>query len=542
MDTHITDITIVGAGPAGLLMANLLGAMGGIKTVLIERNTTSVTAPRAVSIDDESMRVLQAAGLDEEVGAITTKGYGSIYRGPTGCAFAEVKPFAKEFGFDKRNAFDQPEYEGLLREKVARFEDVTARYNTEMLSFEQDKDGVSVIVQSGEDDPYEIRSKYLVACDGAKSTIRKTLGIKLVGSSFKEPWLIIDLFTTRNRGFHTEVFCDPARPGITLPGPGGIRRYEFMLHPGEDQEEAIRPDNVRRLLAAVGPDADEEVRRAQVYTFHARIAETWRKDRVFLAGDAAHLTPPFAGQGMNSGVRDVHNLSWKLAEALGAAPGSAEQLLQSYQTERKPHAWSLIELALRMGQVMMPASRLQGALTRSAFRLLRLYPPARDYFAQMKYKPKPRFEEGLIWPDGSSRKTSIVGQMFPQPIVEMTDRGYRLLDTVLPDQPVLLVYAKAPDLVVSSDVLRKFRDVGAAVIGITPEDVKPAHAEFVIVRDQSRFLSAHPHRAYIEHGLVLRRDRYVAAAEPVEKLERLLPVVSKLRPCVPVQSQDEHAA
>ena len=532
MRTETTDIIIIGAGPAGLLMANLLGAMGGIDAVVVERSTTSVSTPRAVSIDDESMRVLQAAGISDDVAAITTKGYGSYYRGPSGSVFATVKPFAKEYGFDKRNAFDQPQYEALLQEKISRFDQISARYGTEMLSFSQDENGVSVRVKPKDSEEYEIRCKYLVASDGARSSIRKTLGIKLEGSTFSEPWLIVDMFTTKNRGFHTEVFCDPARPCITLPGPEGIRRYEFMLRLSEDQEDAVREENVRTLLAAVGPDKDEPIRRAQVYTFHARIAKKWRVGRVFLAGDAAHLTPPFAGQGMNSGVRDVHNLSWKLAEALNAGPEASEALLDSYETERKPHAWSLIELALRMGKVMMPTSKTMGFLTRTAFRVLGLYGPARDYVAQMKYKPKPRFESGLIWHDAKPRKASIVGQMIPQPVVEMPDRQYRLLDEILPDQPVLLVYSKTPDQVVDDALLASFRIAGVAVVGITPEDTKPVDSKFVTARDQSRFLSGPPYRAYQEHAFLLRRDRYIAAAEPVEHLARLLTRVSELVPAI----------
>ncbi len=535
METQNTDITIIGAGPAGLLMANLLGTIGGIDAVLIERNATSVSAPRAVSIDDESMRALQAAGIADEVAGITTKGYGSQYRGPSGRVFATVKPFVKEYGFDKRNAFDQPQYEALLRKKVSRFNRISARYGTEMLSFSQDDKGVCVRVKPKDGEEYEIRSKYLVACDGARSSLRKALGIKLEGSTFKEPWLIVDLSTTRNRGFHTEVFCDPDRPGITLPGPEGIRRYEFMLRQDENQEKAVEEENVRKRLAAAGPDKNEPIRRAQVYTFHARIAEKWRAGRVFLAGDSAHLTPPFAGQGMNSGVRDVHNLSWKLAEALKSGPEASEVLLDSYETERKPHAWSLIELALRMGKVMMPTSKAQGFLTRAAFRMLSLYGPARDYVAQMKYKPKPRFENGLIWHDTKTRKTSVVGQMIPQPIVEMPDRQYRLLDEILPDQPVLLVYSEAPDQVLDKALIQRIRIAGAEVVGLTPEHMKPVDAEFVIARDQSRFLSGPTYAAYLEHAFLLRRDRYIAAAEPVENLEQLLANVSALVPSARIE-------
>ena len=160
----------------------------------------------------------------------------------------------------------------------------------------------------------------MVACDGGRSAIRKQLDIPMEGSTFREPWLIVDLESTRNRNYHTEVFCDPARPCITLPGPGGIRRYEFKLAEGESPEVVEQETFARGLLAGFGPDQREPLRRVQVYTFHARVAARWRQGSVLLAGDAAHLSPPFAGQGMNSGIRDAHNLAWKLAEALAGGP------------------------------------------------------------------------------------------------------------------------------------------------------------------------------------------------------------------------------
>lgn len=523
-----TDVLVVGAGPTGLLLANLLGGMGVAVTV-VERNADTVQEPRAVSIDDESMRALQAAGLAEAVAAITARGYGSLYKGPSGRVFATVKPSRMEYGFEKRNAFQQPDFEALLRRGLTRFPTVAALFATEHLGFAQDAGGVTARVQGAGGEARTIQARYLVGCDGGRSPIRKALGIALQGSTFEEPWLIVDLVSTRNRCFHTEVFCDPARPCITLPGPGGIRRYEFKLHRGETPETAVEEAFVRRLLDRVGPDTAEPFRRVRVYTFHARIAERWRDRRVFLAGDAAHLTPPFAGQGMNSGLRDAHNLAWKLAEALRR--DDAEPLLDSYQTERKPHAWEMIQLALRMGQVMMPASRLRGALVRAAFRGLGLWPQARDYVAQMKYKPKPRFRAGLIWPDGTASRHGLVGQMIPQPLVETPDRRQLLLDAVLPDRPVALVFAERPDEALTAAARTALEAAGAAVIGLTPEWTNPVAADFPIVRDKGRLLSGARPAGDLDTVLLLRRDRYVAAAAAVARAGDLLaPLQALTRP------------
>ena len=522
-----TDVLVVGAGPTGLLLANLLGAMG-VSTTLVETHDDTVQDPRAVSIDDEAMRALQAAGLAGEIAAISVQGYGSIYRGPSGKAFASVMPTGKDYGFDKRNAFEQPAFEAVLRKALARYPHVTAHFGTEMTAFEQSSDSVQATVCARDAQEQSLHARYMVACDGGRSPVRKMLGIAMQGATFEEPWLIVDLKTTRNRCFHTEVFCDPARACITLPGPGGIRRYEFKLHHSEAAVAAVQDDFIRGLLAAVGPDRDEAFRRVRVYTFHARIAERWQDGRVFLAGDAAHLTPPFAGQGMNSGLRDAHNLGWKLAEALHME--CPKDLLASYEIERKPHAWSLIRLALRMGQVMMPASWVQGMGTRALFRLLTLFPAAREYVMQMKYKPKPRFEAGFIWHTARPRKTSVVGQMLPQPVVEATDRCTYLLDDVLGDRPTLLILSKQPDIALSYDLMCRFEALGIAVLGVTPHSMNPVATTFPVFRDKSRGLSNLPYAAYVGYGLLIRRDRYIAAARPVAQLEGLLEIGRHLSP------------
>ena len=520
-----TQILIVGAGPTGLLLANLLGRMG-VDTTIVERNPSTVQAPRAVSIDDESMRALQAAGLDKEIAKITVKGYGSIYYGPGAKRFAQVKPKLREYGFDKRNAFEQPEFEDRMRKALQNNSTVKALFETELTEFKQDKQGVTATIKTN-GRTQNIRALYMVACDGASSATRKSLGIKMQGTTFEEPWLIVDLKTTQNPCFHTEVFCYPKRSTITLPGPDGIRRYEFKLNDGETVEQAENDDFARKLLSQVGGDQDEPIRRRQVYTFHARVAENWRDGRIFLAGDAAHLTPPFAGQGMNSGLRDAHNLAWKLDEALRM--NDPNKLLDSYQIERKPHAQSMIDLALRMGQVMMPKSALKGFLIRTMFKTLSLYPPARDYVALMKYKPKPRFKKGMIKITENAKINGAIGRMIPQPIVTTYDRDDVLFDNILADKPILLIYDETPEKFITQTTLDNFKAYGVEVIGLTPEWNNPTKAPFPIVRDKSQLFCLEPFKDCIGHGLLLRRDRYVAAIEPVNNIDKLINMVENIK-------------
>ena len=512
-----TDVLIVGAGPTGLTLANLLGRMG-VRTLIVERNQSTVQEPRAVSIDDESMRTMQAIGLAGEVQSITARGYGSRYLSPSGSQFALVDPVAREYGFDKRNGFQQPELEAVLRRGLERYKTVRTLFAHEMVGFQQEDDAVTATVRASEGSDFAVKARFMIACDGGRSGVRKALDIRLSGSTFQERWLIVDLEKTFNRFRHTQVHCNPRRSCITLPGPDMIRRYEFTLR--EDESEAAATDEafVRRLLDEVGPDRDAPIRRMRVYTFHARSAERWRHGNVFLAGDAAHLTPPFAGQGMNSGLRDAHNLGWKLAEVAAGAPVG---LLDSYEVERKPHAWSMIELAMRMGRVMTPRSVVQGALIRAGFRLLGLYPPARDYFAQMKYKPKPRFEHGLLWRDAKSPTSTIVGRLLYQPDAEDENRNRQLLDDRLPDRPVVLVFSENPDHAVGRETAAALEAAGAAVVGLTPEWMNPVSGTFPVYRDASRHFSVPQMKAYLEHAILLRRDRYVAAAVPVAEADTL---------------------
>ena len=369
-------VVVVGAGPNGLTTANLL-ARYGVPVLLVEQNETTVQEPRAVSIDDESLRTMQAIGVVDEVVSRIVLGYGSDYFSARGSCFLWVRPTAKEFGYPRRNAFRQPVFEQQLwdffREHAVRATCSEAWFSTELIDFRQSPDSVNLVLRRADGSLAEIAAAYLVACDGGRSFVREKLGIKLSGSTFRERWLILDLEETRDATRDTKVFCDPARPCLSLPGPGRTRRFEFMLHEGEDEPEVTSAEFTRKLLAPHGEE-NTPLRRSRVYTFHARMADRWRDGRIFLVGDAAHLSPPFAGQGMNSGIRDAHNLAWKLAAVIQGRLGA--RLLETYEQERRGHAEEMIQLALRMGKVMMPRSRWNAFALQAAFRALSLVPPA----------------------------------------------------------------------------------------------------------------------------------------------------------------------
>lgn len=419
-------VVVVGAGPTGLILAHLL-ARQNIATLVIDRAEATVAEARAVTIDDESLRTLQAAGVLDRVLPDMVQGYGVHYYSWRQKRFARIEPKSLEYGYPKRNAFRQQLLVKCLAELLPP--PAVLRFQHELRSFTQSKRGVRLTLETP-DGPRVVDTDWLVGCDGGRSTVREQLGITLEGSSYAERWLIADLIGRTSTFRHTRTYCDPVRPAIRLPGPQSTVRYEFMLRPGETAESVLDEAQVRRWIGAREPsDAHITLLRKVVYTFHARVATRWREGRVLLAGDAAHLTPPFAGQGMNSGVRDAANLAWKLAEIVhGRARPS---LIDTYEDERKPHAWALINMALRIGAFMQPKSTVGAAFAQGLLRLVCLLPPARDYVLHLKFKPKPRFERGLLvrWQQG--RPLVPPGQLMVQPVMQMPDGPMRLLDDLL---------------------------------------------------------------------------------------------------------------
>jgi 3-(3-hydroxy-phenyl)propionate hydroxylase len=502
------DVAIVGAGPTGLTLANILGQMG-VSTLLIERNAATVREPRAVSIDDETLRTMQGIGLIDQVLADVALDYGSYYFAPNGKKFAAVAPTTREYGFPRRNAFTQPKLEATLHEGLSRFPTITTLFDTICDSFADEATHVDVVLVDAQGASTLVSARYLVGCDGARSAIRRAIGSTLGGSTYDQRWLIVDLAATSERLRQTRVGCNPARPFLTLPGPAGIRRYEFMLMPGETDEEASTLAFATRLLADNGPDAAAPIVRRQVYAFHARIVDKWRVGRVFLAGDAAHLSPPFAGQGMNSGIRDAQNLGWKLGAVVRGDLG--EGVLDSYGTERAPHAKALIQLAINMGRVMMPRSALQAWLIEAFFRATKLLPRLQAYFAQMKYKPKPFYRDGFLAADRFG--LAITGRMLPQPRVETAGGRTMLLDDLLGRGFALVAYGPNAQATLAG------LDMGMAWmrrVALLPSDMNPdpASSEGIWARDAGQLFETFLSGA---HDLVMlvRPDRYIAVAAPV---------------------------
>jgi 3-(3-hydroxy-phenyl)propionate hydroxylase len=508
-------VVIIGAGPTGLTLANLLG-VEGIHTLLIERHTSTVQEPRAVSIDDEALRTMQAIGIVDEVLKQVVPGYGSHYYSPRGDCFVKVEPTETPYGYPRRNAFRQPILERQLREALHRFAHVETRFDHTLDSFTQDANGVLLHVREPGGRQIQIACDYLVGCDGANSTVRDLMGIPLEGSTFNERWLIVDLENSANPSPHTRVFCDPDRPCITLPGPNHTRRFEFKLHSQERDEDLLAPEVIAKLLSSHEAAPGSTIIRKVVYRFHARMATRWSKGRIFLAGDAAHLMPPFAGQGMNTGIRDAHNLAWKLVSVVRGQAGPG--ILATYEMERRHHAASMIRLSLQMGVVMAPRNSWSAKAIQNAFRVLSIFPPAQDYVAQMKYKPKPRFLSGFILLDDRHTRRTLIGSLFPQPYVETKDQRKVLLDEVLGNGFSILARASQPNHMFAPLTQPVWDRLQVRRIAVLPQDASWCLSTGITtVREIDHTLST-ALTGYPDHLILLRPDHYVAACIPVSDI------------------------
>jgi 3-(3-hydroxy-phenyl)propionate hydroxylase len=501
-------VVIIGAGPTGLMLANLLG-VAGVETLLVERHATTVDEPRAVSIDDESLRAVQNAGLLDRVLPDIVQGYGVHYHALTGQVFAQIMPASREYGHARRNAFRQPLLEAALLDALARFPQVSVRMRHELIDFAEVNGAIAYTLKH-ESTTIQGTCDWLVACDGGRSAVREKLGIAMRGATYAERWLIVDLTDRQDAFPHTRTYCDPLRPTIRLPGPHGTLRYEFMLHPSEDADDMLGETRIRAWMhERVATDAQLPIVRKVVYTFHARMAEAWRKDRVFLAGDAAHLSPPFAGQGMNSGIRDACNLAWKLAAVVRGELGP--RLLDTYAIERAPHAWALIRMALRIGAFMQPASRFSARLMQGALKLISLYPPARDYVLQLRFKPKPRFTAGFFVPDAAPGDAMRAGQLIVQPPVELQSGEHVRLDDVLGSGFACIGWAAPPGVPAALREVLAGLNVRFVVILRKHQPFLPdALPDGIVVRDCDGVLEHLLNERHAQ-ALLLRPDRYVLA-------------------------------
>ena len=459
-----TQVAILGAGPVGLTIANYLSKQG-ISVIVVEQLASLIDYPRAIGIDDESLRTIQSLGLIEQVLPHTTPNHAMRFLTPKGHCFADIQPMTREFGWPRRNAFIQPQVDKVLLENLKNYKTAQILFSRDLTQFSQDADGVTLNIQTADQQSEVIQAQYLIACDGGNSIVRRTLNIGFDGKTAPNQWIVIDLENDPLATPHVYLCCDPVRPYVSAALPHGIRRFEFMVMPGETQEELSKPENINKLLAKVLPNTENiEVIRQRVYTHNARIADKFRVDRILLAGDAAHIMPVWQGQGYNSGMRDAFNLAWKIALVVEGKSGP--ELLDSYQLERKDHAKAMIDLSVMAGHVLAPPKVWQGFVRDRIAYALNYIKPIKQYLLEMRFKPMPKYADGALVKD--SNKHSPIGKMFIQPQVKLDSGESVLLDEVIANDFAIIAWGVNPKWGINDATMQKWQTLGVKFIQVLP--------------------------------------------------------------------------
>lgn len=422
-------VLVVGAGPVGLTVANLLASLG-TQVLIVERNATTSDEAKAISLDAESLRTFQTAGIATQLEQVIVPGTGTRYYDRRDRPLFQARggrPY--QLGFAFKNQFAQPELEGVLAEVLRRHADV--RFSTELVGLVDHASGATAQLRdlsSGE--VTEVEVSWVAACDGGRSTVRQLLGIEMSGRSHDQTWLVVDTVGDDHRERYGMHRGNPSRPSVIVPGRHGRCRYEFLLKsdegaPGDTPTTAF----LARLLQPYRTLTPEQVERSVIYRFHAIVADRWRSGHCFLLGDAAHMMPPFAGQGLNSGVRDAANLAWKLAMVWHGTVSS--EVLDTYEMERRPHATATVEFSEWLGHVVMTTSRRRALVRDLVVRAMLLVPAGRRYLHEMRYRPRTVHTEGVVSTAGGNPRR-LVGTLLPQPwvIAEPSLRPRRLDDVL----------------------------------------------------------------------------------------------------------------
>lgn len=541
-----TDILIVGMGPTGMTLAHLLGRRGCRVTVL-EREPAFYGNARAVYTDDECMRVFQAANLASELEADMNIDLPVQWVFKDGTVLAQFVRADRPIGWAASNFFYQPFLETRMEALLARYPNVTVLRGREVTRLHQDEDGVTVFhagnrgtdygqitlePAASEGDEQPLRARYVVGCDGGRSLVRSLLGIKLSGESFPNPWLVVDI-KARDDGEclrhlpYFNFYCDPECPTVSCPQPAGHHRFEFMLMPGQTREHMEDPATIQSLLAKHVDPSKVEILRKLVYTFNALVAERWRDRRVLIAGDAAHMTPQFMGQGMSSGIRDAYNLAWKLEAVVSGRLG--DRVLDSYERERKPHAKEMIDISVAMKDFVSMANPLKALLRNAVVRMMLKLPYAGSYIREGRFKPPPTYAPASYLGLPRRRRSGTEGRPIPQPLMRTNDGRRVMLDHALGEQFALIGFGIDPRTGLDARAIETLDRLGTRYLSVYGLGRRPQGYDLrqrsispglVEIEDLSGELGCWLRRSGARVGsvAVIRPDKFVFALVPAAEM------------------------
>lgn len=502
-DQFDADVAIVGYGPTGVVAALTL-AKHGISAVAFERHRDIYPRARAVTVNDWTMRIFQTLGVDEPVLKQIDPQRALRWMRYDGTEIMRIEHPPSTLGIKPRffNIY-QPTMEAALRECAEeRRERIDVRYGFDVVSLRQDETGVTVTAldtETGETTTTRVR--YVIGCDGGSSATRGMLDVKLLGDTVDVLWIVIDCRVKRwwpDRNLLT-FWSDRERPVVDIALSGGNHRWELPLKPGESEADFATDEQVWPLLRALGVSEDDvEIHQYAFYRHHVRMADRWRVGRVFLAGDAAHLMPPWAGAGMQTGMRDAFDIGWKLAGVLnGTLPA---HFLDTYEAERRPNATFYTQLAVQLGRI------IKQELTAEEQAALDAPPP--ENAPEPPLIAPPVLAAG--WLRGPLGDDSIVGRMVPQPIVGDTRGVMARLDELLGDGFVLLGDDVDPATLLTPDEKRQWDALGARYVALRQQDQHTEGPdEFVDLDGVLRPWL----RKYGARAVALRPDRFVAASD-----------------------------
>ena len=530
------DILLIGYGPAGATMANLLGQRG-FSVAVVETADTIYDKPRAITADHEALRVFQQCGLGDVIAENTCPHPGTDFVGLQGQIIKRFYPApGQPLAWEPTWMFVQPELEAKLRQGVERFAQVQVHLGHELISLEQDSDRVHAQVRRVHDGAaLQFTARYAIACDGARSSVRRQMGGQIEDLAFDEWWIVVDAWLRSDTELPARCvqYCRPSRPGTYIVGPNDLRRWEIKMLPGETPEQFQTEAAIRRVLADfTDPDALDLCRTA-IYRFHALVAQQWRFGRVFLMGDAAHQMPPFLGQGLCAAIRDTVNLAWKIeaVERQGASP----RLLDTYGEERTPHVRTVVSHAKSFGLIIGELDEAK-ARQRDADMEAQLRSGQAETVRQ---KFIPGLTNALIALDAAGAPLPGAGSLFPQPWVQATGASdWRRLDD-LTDGGFLLVsdHPEASHWIGQAAQTFWQRVGGQSVLVGTPA---AAHAPGHVLALQERDgLLAQTLAQLDARVLLVRPDHYVygCASTPAQLQALLASIEAALFDAAPLASQ-----